>query len=175
MNLYFRLLITLLRCWRLPRFSVGSTLTRKFHVLPNDLDLNGHMNNGRYHTIIDLMIVEYFVRVGFAEAVMRKGWRPMSGGSVMTYRRGLKPFATYTLHFRLEACDAQWNYMRFEFRDGERLCAAGYMKGAVVGRGGFVPNSESYAALGQPVPDATLPVAVAHWLQAEQALIEQPW
>ena len=47
----------------------------------------------------------------------------------------IKPFQVYTLRFRLDATDAHWNYMRFEFMAGDKVCAAGYMKGAAVARG----------------------------------------
>ncbi len=175
MNLYFRLILTLLRAWRRPHFAVGQTLERQFRVLPNDIDINGHMNNGRYLTLIDLMIIEYFVGVGFAGASLENGWRPMSGGSIISYRKGLKPLQTYTLRFRIDACDQQWNYMRYEFSAGDRVCATGYMKGAVVGKNGFVSNAESYAALGQPVYAAPMPPAVAHWIQAEADMVAAAW
>jgi acyl-CoA thioesterase FadM len=175
MNLYLRLIWTLLRSRRLPRLLPGQTLQRQWRVLPNDIDLNGHMNNGRYLTLIDLMLVEYFVRIGFAGVMLERGWRPMAGGSFITYRRALKPLQTYTLRFRLDACDTAWNYMRFEFLDGERVCAAGYMKGAAVGRGGLVGNVESYAALGQPLFAAAMPAPVRQWLDAERGLVQAAW
>ena len=175
MNLYLRLVLTLLRAWRMRRLEVGQTLERRFRVLPNDIDINGHMNNGRYLTMIDLMIIEYFVRVGFAGVIFKNGWRQMSGGSFITYRRGLKPFQSYTLRYRIDACDRHWNFMRFEFLDGAKLCAAGYMKGAVVGKSGFVPNEQSYAAAGMAVYDAAMPGAVTHWIAAEEALISTNW
>lgn len=175
MNLYLRLLWTLLRAWRHAPLRLGDTLQRQLRVLPNDIDLNGHMNNGRYLTLIDLMLVEYFVRIGFAGVMLRKGWRPMAGGSFISYRRGLRPLQTYTLRFRLDASDHHWNYMRFEFLDGDRVCAAGYMKGAAVGRGGLVPNAQSYAALGVPPHAADLPAPVRHWLAAEQGLVGNAW
>jgi acyl-CoA thioesterase FadM len=175
MNLYLRLLLTLLRAIRSPRLRPGETLERTLRVLPNDLDLNGHMNNGRYLTVIDLMLVEYFVRTGFARTMLARGWRPMAGGSFITYRRGLRPLQAYTLRFRLDAVDASWNYMRFEFlRDGA-VCAAGYMKGAAVGKAGLVPNTESYGAMSQPLPAAELPAAVRHWLAAEQGVMSGAW
>ena len=59
MNLYLRLIWTLLRCWRLPSLNINSELERRFRVLPNDIDINAHINNGRYLTILDLMLVEY--------------------------------------------------------------------------------------------------------------------
>jgi acyl-CoA thioesterase FadM len=175
MNLYLRLLWTLVRARGLPRLQVGDTLQREMRVLPNDIDINGHMNNGRYLTVVDLVLIEYFVRIGFARVLLKKGWRPMSGGSFITYRRGLKPLQNYTLRYRIDACDTHWNYMRFEFVDGDRVCAAGYMKGAAVSKAGLVPNAESYAALGRAVLDAELPAAVQHWLSAEQGVMQSAW
>jgi acyl-CoA thioesterase FadM len=175
MNLYLRLLWAIFRAWRMPHIATGDTLTRTLCVWPNDLDINGHMNNGRYLTIIDLMLIEYFVRTGFAKVLVKNGWRPMSGGSFITYRRGLKPFQKYTLKFRLDACDEQWNYMRFEFSDDEKLCAAGYMKGTAVSKKGFVKNEISYAAMNEPIYPAPMPEAVRDWLAAERATISAQW
>ena len=175
MNLYFRLLLTLLRAWRAPRLQPGDTLERTMRVLPNDLDVNGHMNNGRYLTIIDLMLVEYFVRTGFAAAMLRKGWRPMAGGSFISYRRALMPLQSYTLRFRLDAGDVHWNYMRFAFECDGRVHAAGYMKGAVVARDGLVPNALSYAAMDLPPPSDALPAPVRDWLAAEHGVISATW
>ena len=172
MNLYLRLLWTLLRSLRLPPITLGDTLERSLRVLPNDLDINGHMNNGRYMTLVDLMLVEYFVRSGFARVMLRQGWRPMAGGSFITYRKGLKPLQRYRLRFRQEGADKHWNYMRFEFlREDGTLCAAGYMKGAAVGRQGLVPNANSYATLGLPFEPMDLPQAVRHWLEAEGSVM----
>ena len=54
MNLYLRLLLLLLRIWRLPRRGVLDESRAAFHVLPNDCDINFHMNNGRYLSFMDL-------------------------------------------------------------------------------------------------------------------------
>lgn len=172
MNLYLRLLWTLLRSLRLPPITLGDALERSLRVLPNDLDINGHMNNGRYMTLVDLMLVEYFVRSGFARVMLRQGWRPMAGGSFITYRKGLKPLQRYRLRFCQEGADTHWNYMRFEFlREDGTLCAAGYMKGAAVGHQGLVLNECSYATLGLPFEPMELPQAVRHWLAAEGSVM----
>jgi len=119
MNLYLRMLWALLRCWRLPALQPADTLERTFRVLPNDLDINGHMNNGRYLTVIDLMLIEFFVRTGFARVMLREGWRPMSGGAIISYRKGLQPLQRYRVRFALAGSDAAWNYMRFHFLRGQ--------------------------------------------------------
>jgi acyl-CoA thioesterase FadM len=174
MNLYLRLIWTLLRSWRMPALVPGVWLERRLRVLPNDLDVNGHMNNGRYLTLVDLMLVEYFVRTGFAQAMLRAGWRPMSGGAFVTYRKGLQPMQRYRLRFALAGADATWNYMRFEFlREDGSLCAAGYMKGAAVSKRGLVPNAESYGSMGRAFAPQPLPAPVRHWLAAEAGVIDE--
>lgn len=174
MNLWLRLVWAVLRAWRLPTIKAGDTIERHLRVWPGDLDINGHMNNGRYLTIIDLMLVEYFVRSGFARVMMKSGWRPMSGGAVITYRKGLMPWQRYRLRFTLAGADRAWNFMRFEFlREDGQVCAAGFMKGAAVGRQGLVPNAESYARMGQTFEARPLPAAVEHWLAAEQAVMDE--
>lgn len=172
MNLWLRLIWALLRAWRLAPIEPGAVIERHMRVWPGDLDINGHMNNGRYLTIIDLMLVEYFVRSGFARVMLKAGWRPMSGGALISYRKGLQPGQRYRLRFALVAANEAWNFMRFEFlREDGALCAAGYMKGAAVGKQGLVPNVESYGRLGRSFETKPLPLAVQSWLSAEQAVV----
>jgi acyl-CoA thioesterase FadM len=172
MNLYLRLLWTLLRAWRMPHMNISQVLERQLRVLPNDLDINMHMNNGRYLTVIDLLLIEFFVRTGYAKVLLQQGWKPMSGGSIITYRRGLQPFQSYTVRYRFAACDEIWNYMHFEFIAGGKVCAAGYMKGAAVSKQGFVKNAQSYALLGIPLPTEALPEAVQLWQASERSLVD---
>jgi hypothetical protein len=54
--------------------------------------LIGHMNDGRYMTIIDLALIEYLTRSGILNVLVRKGWRPMLGGSMISFRHGPSEF-----------------------------------------------------------------------------------
>lgn len=146
MNLYLRLLLTLFRCWRGQGIHPADTLVTGRRVLPNDLDLNRHMNNGRYLTLLDLSLLEFFARSGFLRAAMRAGHRPMAGGVLITYRRQLNLLQRYEVRFRWICSDEHWNYMAFEFVSQGRLCAAGTIKGAMVSGAGLVAT-DSYAQL----------------------------
>ena len=174
MNLYLRLLWTVLRVKFMQPISMDEALVRTFKVLPNDLDINGHMNNGRYLTLLDLMIVEFFARTGFLKVLLKHGWRPMSGGAVITYRKGLKPFQTYQIRYSYAASNDIWNFMRFEFvtMEGD-VCAAGYMKGAAVSKRGLVPNRVSYQKMEMQPDERPLPEAVKHWLASENAVVDE--
>ncbi len=169
MNLYLRLLWTWLRArFFKPAIQMGDTIELQLRVWPTDLDVNGHMNNGRYMTITDLALIEYFTRSGFLPVALRKGWRPMLGGSLISFRRGLKPFKAYTLRFAVLCWDERWNYFRFEFQHRGQTMAVGYSKGAVVGRQGIVSSLETRAALGQDPTSPDIPAPVAAWIEADR-------
>lgn len=171
MNLYLRLLWTCLRARFKPPIRLGDTIEMRLRVLPNDIDVIGHMNNGRYMTIIDLALIEYFTRTGFLKLFVSKGWRPMLGGSMISFRRGLKPFRRYTLRFAVSCWDDRWNYMRFEFVHGDRVMAVGHAKGAVVGPQGIVNTAEAHAALGIEQSSPPVTPSIAAWIQADSMIL----
>ena len=90
MNLYLRLLWTWLRSHLKPPIRFGDAIELRLRVWPNDLDVNGHMNNGRYMTVTDLAVIEYFARAGVLKVLLSKGWRPVLGGAMISFRRSLK-------------------------------------------------------------------------------------
>lgn len=102
MNLWLRLFLYALTAWRRPPIrEAGVAGVLAFRVLPFDLDLSAHMNNGRYLTIMDLGRLDLLVRMGLWGAVRRHGWTPILSSVVMRYRRELRPFASYRLETRL--------------------------------------------------------------------------
>jgi len=102
MNLWFRLLHLLLSSFFRPRLKVPGDVSRlQFRVLPNDLDLNMHMTNGRYWTIFDLGRLDLILRTGLARVAMRNKWAPIAGAGTIQFRRELKPFQRFTLETRL--------------------------------------------------------------------------
>lgn len=170
MNLYLRLLWTWLRARAKPAIAMGDTIEMRLRVWPSDLDVNGHMNNGRYMSITDLALIEYFTRAGFLPIALRKGWRPMLGGSMISFRRGLKPFKVYTLRFSMQCWDERWNYFSFEFEHAGRTMANGITKGAVVGREGIVSSSETHGLPGMNPVSPAFPAPVTAWIEADRLI-----
>ena len=158
----------------------GETLVQSWRVLPNDLDVNLHMNNGRYLTLVDLALVECFTRTGFLKALVKNGWRPMAGGVVMSFRRGLNLFQRYDLRFSWLCSDEKWNYMAVEFVRNGVVHAAGMMKGGAVGRDGIIPTAqylhsfpESMHEKLQQMLARPLTADVVAWRESERALMQR--
>lgn len=102
MNLWFRLLHLLLCSFFRPRLDAPFGVSRlPFRVLPNDLDSNLHMTNGRYWNIFDLGRLDLILRMGLGRVALREKWAPIVGAGTIQFRRELKPFQRFTLETRL--------------------------------------------------------------------------
>jgi acyl-ACP thioesterase len=83
MNLYFRLILVLISgLLSKTRTSIMDVHSVWFRVLPNDLDTNLHMNNGRYLTIMDLGRTDAILRSGLFRSVIKKKMDARHCGSV---------------------------------------------------------------------------------------------
>lgn len=140
MNLILRMIYVLLSSFSKERLAVGAADSiLKLRVLPNDLDINLHVNNGRYLTLCDLSRIDLFLRTGLAKVMVRKGWIPVIAEHTMSYRKPLRIFQSFELKLSLTHWDEKFFYMTHTFtRDGV-VVAEGTSKGTVRGRTGVVP------------------------------------
>lgn len=84
------------------------------HVMPTDMDIAMHMNNGRYLTLADLGRWDMMVRINFLKTMRAKGWHPVVGASKVWHRGSLQPFQKFELTTKLLFWDEKWTY--FEHR-----------------------------------------------------------
>ncbi|NEX61204.1 acyl-CoA thioesterase [Noviherbaspirillum galbum] len=146
MSLLFRMIYVYLLSLFRERLPIGKTESRlRLLTLPNDLDINMHMNNGRYLTICDLNRVDLFIRTGLAKVMVKKGWMPIIADHTMTYKKPLKLFERFHVSLTLTHWDEKFFYMTHTFMAGDRLVAVGTSKGVVRGKGGVVAPGEVLA------------------------------
>ena len=172
MNLYLRLIWLFITYRFKPKLAFGEKLVQHRRAWITDIDINGHVNNGRYLTIADLATIEMFLRTGLLFKIFGLGWRPMIGGSIITYRRGLRPLSKYELHFSLDSRDERWNYFKFEFVQGGQTAALGFFKAALVGSSGWISNTEADAQFGVENGVQSVSPAVQDWIKADKGLAD---
>lgn len=134
MNLIFRMIKLLIASFFKSRLLIDkpkNSLTLR--VLPNDLDLNLHMNNGRYLTICDLSRVDMFIRTGLARTMLKEKWQPVITEHTMTYKKPLTLFQKYDVKMEITDWDDRVFYMTHTFIVGDKVVAEGRSKGAVIG------------------------------------------
>lgn len=180
MNLWLRLLWLLMSAPFRPRISVpGDLSVLNFRVLPNDLDLSLHMNNGRYLTVMDLGRLDLLIRSGLGGAVWRNGWTPVANAALIRFRRELRVFTRYRLETRVLSWHEQAVLMEqtFIFADGDRegqVAARALIKGALYDRKAqrYVPVQDLMAAIGISAASPPAPADLEAFLAADRAMRE---
>lgn len=181
MNLYLRLCWVYLRALWKPPLDMLAPGELTLRVLPNDLDLNRHMNNGRFMTILDLAIVDLLVRTRFMRVVRHLGAHIIEGGALISFRQSLTPFAKYRLQLRYLGCNAHWHVFAFAFlNDKDAVAARGLVKGGAVRKGrGLLTAAriwrEFEALFGQAVVPPPLPAYAREWLELEATVCQIPY
>jgi len=135
MNLYFRLLWVVLMARRrkvITEDDLCNEITTT--IMPNDLDLNFHVNNGRYMTLCDFNRVDLFVRSGLASVMITKKLAPIVAEHTMSYVKPLKLFNRVKITMQITHWDEKYFYATHTFyRDG-KIVAEGTSKSLVVSR-----------------------------------------
>ncbi len=112
MNLWLRLLWLLVTAGRRPPIKPPDGVsTLDFRVLPTDLDLSAHMNNGRYWTLMDLGRLDYMLRTGLWPVVRRHKWVPVVNAAMIRFRRELRLWRPIRLETRIIAWAETWLVM----------------------------------------------------------------
>ena len=167
MNLYFRLAWLILKLQFLRRIqSPLEEACLSFRVLPTDLDINSHMNNGRYLTLMDLARIDFMAKTGLLPIAFRNRWFPILGSTQMIFRRPLKAFQRYEIKTTLVFWDEKWWVLSQSFEFQGKRVAYGLIRGLLKGPNGIVPTelamkNAGHSKLVPPDP----PPNVSLWLK----------
>ncbi len=164
MNLFVRLCLVLLRAvrYRPGAFPPFGEARLGWRVLPNDLDLNLHMNNARYLSLMDLGRLDLLSRLGLLRLAFRAHWLPVLGGVTIRFFRPLRPWQRYELITRVVGWDEKWFYLEQRFESGEKLVARAIVKALMRGPDGSIPSGSLLAQLGIAQTSPPLPPEISH-------------
>ena len=178
MNLWLRLLWVFLTTLFRPRLEapLGVSVVPMI-VLPNDLDVNFHMNNGRYLTLMDLGRFDLFARGGLLKAIRGAGWTPILSAAKIRFRRELRVWR----RFRIESRVVFWEHTTFVMEHrmiirgadgGDVLAAVALNRGGVhdAGQRRFVPVAELFGLMNIETSSPPASGEVRAFLDAEAAL-----
>ena len=140
MNLYLRLLIMFFSAGFKAPVDLLAKITTNHRVLPNDLDLLGHMNNGRYLTVADGARVELLIRAGVWKKMKQAKIYPVLAGETIQFRRSLEPFESYQIDTHVIGWDDRFIYIEHKYHRHDTTCALAIVKVRMIG-----PNKSRYA------------------------------
>lgn len=151
MNLFMRLLWQKLVGRFRPRAALTDAIRTPFRVLPTDLDVLRHMNNGVYLSLLDVARMDLLSRTGLAAPLRERGWFPVVTAESIGFRRSLTLFQRFHVETRLLGWDEQSFYVRQRFVRGDDVIAGALVVGRFLRRdGGSVPAADVGALAGSP-------------------------
>jgi len=133
-------------------------------VWPNDLDLNMHMNSGRYLSMMDIGRIEILARSRMLREVLKRGWRPLVGAAFIRYRKSLLPFERFMVRSRIVCWDEKWLYFEHILERRGEIAAQAYVRGVLRGNLGNVKIEALLALAGAPdLTSPPMPEPVRRW------------
>lgn len=129
-----------------------------------DIDINRHINNGRYLTLMDFARLDHSLRTGMMKELIKRKWWPIMGGATVTFRRELKPLAAFEITTRLLYWDEKWLYGEHRFEKDGHVHTQAYAK-AVIKRGReTIPPAELMRLFGHEGPSPAAPEGLRRWI-----------
>ncbi|MDQ1055118.1 YbgC/YbaW family acyl-CoA thioester hydrolase [Arthrobacter sp. SORGH_AS 212] len=168
MHLLLRTLLLLFRSARRRPLTVWDSASLPLRVLPTDIDIAMHVNNGMYLSLMDLGRFDLMVRSGVWKRMRGRGWSPVVAAETIAFRKSLQLWQQYTIETRIIGLDTKAIF--FEQRmvaDGE-IYARAYIATRLVSRSGPVSQEEILREFGQPPANLVLPEWIHEWRESSQ-------
>ncbi|MGX5715386.1 acyl-CoA thioesterase [Arthrobacter sp. MAHUQ-56] len=166
MHLLLRTLLLLFRSARRAPVTAWDPSSLTLRVLPTDIDIAMHVNNGMYLSLMDLGRFDLMVRSGVWKRMRRRGWSPVVSAETISFRKSLQLWQEYTIETRIIGLDTKAIF--FEQRmvaDGE-IYARAYIATRLVAKGRPVSQEEILEEFGAPPADLELPEWIHGWRAA---------
>ncbi|WP_150307281.1 acyl-CoA thioesterase [Planctomonas psychrotolerans] len=163
-HLFFRTLLRTILSSLGPRIRPYDVARARFRVLPTDLDVFRHMNNGVYLSILDLGRLDLLRRGGIWPIFRERGWYPVVVSETISFRKSLTLWQRFTVESRILGYDDRAVYVEQRVvRNGEVYSRA-FIRGRFLKRtGGVVTIPELLEAVPSPPADLVVPEWLLTW------------
>ena len=146
---------------------IGEVTEYSMRVLPTDLDLLMHVNNGIYLSLMDFGRWDMVFRSGVYDACGKRGWYAVVAGETIRFKKSLRLWDKFTLQTQVVGHDEKNFFIRQKFVCRGELMATGLVKVRFLKKsGGTVGPEEIYSFLGVPQEEKAKGLS-AEWLAIE--------
>ena len=164
--MFFRTVLLWIKSHWGPRYHVHDVGRLALRVLPTDLDINNHVNNGVYFSLMDLGRFDLLHRSGAWATIMKNNFYPVVASETITFRKSLNPWQRYVLETKIVGYDAKAVYLQQRFVVDGEVYAEGFIRGRFLKKsGGTVSLDELAQTLDVDVAEVSLPVWLAEWAE----------
>jgi len=148
-----------------------------FIVMPSDLDALGHVNNGKYFSLMDVARVDHALRCGYVSIFRRRAWWPVVVASTIQFYHSLLPFRRFAIETQLIGWDESTFFVRHRVvHNGasRKLIAEATLRAVVRSSAGSIATRDVVAALGDTASPGSMPEWIVSWARSlDQIRTEQ--
>jgi len=155
-----------------PEVDLLSTTRISLRVWPNDLDVNLHVNNGRYLALADIGRIHWFARTGLLKIARQHNAWPVIGDAVAKFRHDLRAFQAFEIHTRLIGWDRKWGFLEHRFVRYDRVVGVVAIRGVFRGPAGPVDPEILLAGVAHTAPSPTVPEWARRFHESSELLSE---
>nr|WP_158868382.1 acyl-CoA thioesterase [Leifsonia sp. AG29] len=147
-----------------PRLGHWDVARTRFRVLPTDLDILKHMNNGVYLSIADIGRFDLLMRNGVWAIFKQRGWYPVVASETISFRKSLQLGQAFTVESRILGFDEKAVYVEQRFVVHGEIYTQAFIRGRFLKRGGGVVSiAELLEAVGPSPSEVTVPGWLVEW------------
>jgi acyl-CoA thioesterase FadM len=147
-----------------PRYRVHDVGRLTLRVLPTDLDINNHVNNGVYFSLMDLGRFDLLHRSGAWATMMKKGFYPVVAAQTITYRKSLQWRRRFVLETRMAGYHDRALFVEQRFVVDGEIYARAFVRARFLKRsGGVVTVDELNELAGMDLTRLPLEAWVQRW------------
>jgi YbgC/YbaW family acyl-CoA thioester hydrolase len=163
--------IFLKRPW-LQKSQISEVTRIKMRVLPTDLDVLMHVNNGVYFSYMDFGRWDMSFRNGVYDLYQKKNWYAVVASETIKFRRSLKLWDHFSLETQIIGFDEKYFYIKQRFVHQGELMAVGLVKLRFLARkGGTLSTAEVMRELPQGSFINQAQELAPHWQNWESSFL----
>lgn len=149
MHMIFRTILIFLkkRFLRKVHFNEKTTITMR--VLPTDLDILMHVNNGVYFSFMDFGRWDMIFRNGVFDLATKNGWYSVVAGETIKFKKSLELWDKFELETEIVGYDEKYFFIQQRFLKKGDLMATGLVKVRFLKRKGGTVSTQDVMNLFQ--------------------------
>lgn len=172
MNHFFRLLLLIFFARRRGTCHLLGPCHTPFMVLPTDLDVLGHVNNGVYLSMLDLARLDLLIRSGLMPKLRGEGWYGVVAAETIQVRKSLRLFEKFMVETRVLGWDEKAALIFHQFIRRDVVVATAVVRIRFLRRaGGTVTTAELLRLAGLQQESPELPAWVQRWNDDQQEVL----
>lgn len=161
MNLFLRVVLVWIKAWFKPRIGLLDAYETRFGVWFTDQDMLRHVTNSRFYSLVDVCVIDFFLRSGVVNILGRNKWTPVVVYKDMKFLKALRFPSKFVVKSQFLGWDDDAVVAQHVFERSGAVVATGYTVARFIdSKGKALVTADVAAQFGAPskpvLPDHAL-------------------